>query len=135
MRKLLEEKQQYSIQQEENLIIKAAMFLRNNFNNCVNGVDIHLDKRIPIGAGLAGTEAAWQVAQAGLKVTLIEMRPVKQTPAHHSSEFAELVCSNSFGALSDDRAAGLLQQELKYLKSLVTIFPTMFFGRNNFINF
>ena len=72
-----------------------------------------------IGAGLAGTEAAWQVAQAGVRVRLVEMRPLKRSPAHHSSEFAELVCSNSFGALSSDRAAGLLQEELRRLGSLV----------------
>ncbi|MCX5929411.1 MAG: FADH(2)-oxidizing methylenetetrahydrofolate--tRNA-(uracil(54)-C(5))-methyltransferase TrmFO [Synechococcus sp. LacPavin_0920_WC12_MAG_50_7] len=72
-----------------------------------------------IGAGLAGTEAAWQVARAGVPVTLIEMRPLRRSPAHHSSEFAELVCSNSFGALSGDRAAGLLQHELRQLGSLV----------------
>ncbi len=72
-----------------------------------------------IGAGLAGTEAAWQVAKAGVPVTLWEMRPFKRSPAHHSSEFAELVCSNSFGALSSDRAAGLLQEELRRLGSLV----------------
>ena len=52
-------------------------------------------------------------------VKLIEMRPSVQTPAHHTSEFGELVCSNSFGALSPDRAAGLLQQELRTLDSLV----------------
>ncbi|TCD55369.1 methylenetetrahydrofolate--tRNA-(uracil(54)-C(5))-methyltransferase (FADH(2)-oxidizing) TrmFO [Synechococcus sp. BS56D] len=74
---------------------------------------------VVIGAGLAGTEAAWQVAQAGVPVTLIEMRPVRRSPAHHSAEFAELVCSNSFGALSSDRAAGLLQEELRRLGSLV----------------
>ncbi|MBC1261080.1 FADH(2)-oxidizing methylenetetrahydrofolate--tRNA-(uracil(54)-C(5))-methyltransferase TrmFO [Synechococcus sp. BSF8S] len=72
-----------------------------------------------IGAGLAGTEAAWQIAQAGLPVKLVEMRPVRRSPAHHSAEFAELVCSNSFGALSSDRAAGLLQEELRQLGSLV----------------
>jgi len=72
-----------------------------------------------IGAGLAGTEAAWQVAQAEVPVHLVEMRPLKRSPAHHSSEFAELVCSNSFGALSSDRAAGLLQEELRRLGSLV----------------
>ena len=72
-----------------------------------------------IGAGLAGTEAAWQIAEAGLQVRLVEMRPVRRSPAHHSSEFAELVCSNSFGALSPDRAAGLLQEELRRLGSLV----------------
>lgn len=74
---------------------------------------------VVIGAGLAGTEAAWQVAKAGVPVTLWEMRPFKRSPAHHSSEFAELVCSNSFGALSSDRAAGLLQEELRRLGSLV----------------
>jgi methylenetetrahydrofolate--tRNA-(uracil-5-)-methyltransferase len=72
-----------------------------------------------IGAGLAGTEAAWQIASAGLPVTLVEMRPVVRSPAHHSAEFAELVCSNSFGSLSSDRAAGLLQEELRRLGSLV----------------
>ena len=72
-----------------------------------------------IGAGLAGTEAAWQVAQAGVRVRLVEMRPMRRSPAHHSGEFAELVCSNSFGALSSDRAAGLLQEELRRLGSLV----------------
>jgi len=74
---------------------------------------------IVIGAGLAGSEAAWQIASSGVKVTLFEMRPKKRSPAHHSSEFAELVCSNSFGALSSDRAAGLLQEELRELKSIV----------------
>ncbi len=68
---------------------------------------------------MAGSEAAWQVAQAGLSVQLIEMRPVKRSPAHHTNEFGELVCSNSFGALSSDRAAGLLQEELRKLNSLV----------------
>jgi methylenetetrahydrofolate--tRNA-(uracil-5-)-methyltransferase len=72
-----------------------------------------------IGAGLAGTEAAWQIAQAGLAVRLVEMRPLHRSPAHHSGEFAELVCSNSFGAMSSDRAAGLLQEELRRLGSLV----------------
>ncbi len=74
---------------------------------------------VVIGAGLAGTEAAWQIVQAGVPVCLVEMRPLRRSPAHHSSEFAELVCSNSFGALSSDRAAGLLQEELRRLGSLV----------------
>ncbi len=74
---------------------------------------------IVIGAGLAGSEAAWQIAKAGIKVTLAEMRPIKKSPAHHTSEFGELVCSNSFGALSSDRAAGLLQEELRRLDSIV----------------
>jgi methylenetetrahydrofolate--tRNA-(uracil-5-)-methyltransferase len=72
-----------------------------------------------LGAGLAGTEAAWQIASAGIPVRLVEMRPVRRSPAHHSEEFAELVCSNSFGALSSDRAAGLLQEELRQLGSVV----------------
>ncbi len=79
-----------------------------------------IDKEvIVIGAGLAGCEAAWQIANSGVAVTLIEMRPLHSTPAHHTSEFAELVCSNSFGALSGDRAAGLLQEELRIFNSLI----------------
>ena len=74
---------------------------------------------IVIGAGLAGSEAAWQVANKGIPVKLVEMRPFKSTPAHHTSEFGELVCSNSFGALSSDRAAGLLQKELRLFNSLI----------------
>ncbi len=74
---------------------------------------------IVVGAGLAGCEAAWQIANTGVSVKLIEMRPLKSTPAHHSSEFGELVCSNSFGALSPDRAAGLLQKELRTFNSLI----------------
>tara|TARA_Y100001968_G_scaffold333229_1_gene394841 strand:- start:4809 stop:6221 length:1413 start_codon:yes stop_codon:yes gene_type:complete len=72
-----------------------------------------------IGGGLAGAEAAWQVARAGIRVTLVEMRPSKRSPAHHTNDFAELVCSNSFGSHSSDRAAGLLQHELRELGSLV----------------
>ncbi|MEM8810790.1 MAG: FADH(2)-oxidizing methylenetetrahydrofolate--tRNA-(uracil(54)-C(5))-methyltransferase TrmFO [Cyanobacteria bacterium P01_G01_bin.38] len=72
-----------------------------------------------IGGGLAGTEAAWQIAQAGLPVVLHEMRPVKTSPAHHSEHLAELVCSNSFGAQSTDRASGLLHEELRQLGSII----------------
>jgi methylenetetrahydrofolate--tRNA-(uracil-5-)-methyltransferase len=72
-----------------------------------------------IGGGLAGTEAAWQIAQAGVPVTLYEMRPHTLSPAHHSEELAELVCSNSFGAQSTDRAAGLLHEELRRLGSII----------------
>ncbi len=72
-----------------------------------------------IGGGLAGTEAAWQIAQQGIKVNLYEMRPVKLSPAHHSQELAELVCSNSFGANATDRAAGLLHEELRRLDSII----------------
>lgn len=72
-----------------------------------------------IGGGLAGTEAAWQIAQAGVPVILHEMRPQRFSPAHHSEHLAELVCSNSFGAQSSDRAAGLLHEELRQLGSIV----------------
>ena len=72
-----------------------------------------------IGAGLAGCEAAWQIANSGVPVKLVEMRPSNSTPAHHTSEFGELVCSNSFGALSSDRASGLLQEELRTFNSLI----------------
>lgn len=72
-----------------------------------------------IGGGLAGTEAAWQIAQQGIPVNLSEMRPVKKSPAHHSQELAELVCSNSFGADATDRAAGLLHEELRRLNSII----------------
>jgi methylenetetrahydrofolate--tRNA-(uracil-5-)-methyltransferase len=72
-----------------------------------------------IGGGLAGTEAAWQIAQAGVPVILLEMRPVRTSPAHHSQELAELVCSNSFGAMASDRAAGLLHEELRRLGSII----------------
>ena len=72
-----------------------------------------------IGGGLAGTEAAWQIARAGIPVVLHEMRPVYRSPAHHTGELAELVCSNSFGAKATDRAAGLLHEELRQLGSIV----------------
>ncbi len=72
-----------------------------------------------IGGGLAGTEAAWQIASAGVPVILHEMRPQRSSPAHHSQELAELVCSNSFGAQSSDRAAGLLHAELRKLESII----------------
>jgi len=72
-----------------------------------------------IGGGLAGTEAAWQIAQAGLSVVLHEMRPEGKSPAHHTGELAELVCSNSFGAQSSDRASGLLHEELRRLGSII----------------
>ena len=72
-----------------------------------------------IGGGLAGTEAAWQIAQAGLSVVLHEMRPAGKSPAHHTGELAELVCSNSFGAQSSDRASGLLHEELRRLGSII----------------
>ena len=72
-----------------------------------------------IGGGIAGTEAAWQIAQAGVPVVLHEMRPQRLSPAHHSEHLAELVCSNSFGAQATDRASGLLHEELRRLGSIV----------------
>ena len=72
-----------------------------------------------IGGGLAGTEAVWQIAQTGVPVIFSEMRPQRLSPAHHSSDLAELVCSNSFGAKNSDRAAGLLQEELRRLGSII----------------
>ena len=81
---------------------------------------------IVIGAGLAGSEAAWQIANAGIAVKLVEMRPICLTPAHHTSDFGELVCSNSFGAISPDRAAGLLQEELRIFDSLIIKTADMF---------
>jgi methylenetetrahydrofolate--tRNA-(uracil-5-)-methyltransferase len=72
-----------------------------------------------IGGGLAGTEAAWQIAQAGIPVVLHEMRPQRTSPAHHTESLAELVCSNSFGAMASDRASGLLHHELRQLGSVV----------------
>ena len=72
-----------------------------------------------IGAGLAGCEAAWQIARMGVNVILHEMKPYKMTPAHHSNGFAELVCSNSFRSNQLNNAVGLLKEELRLLGSLI----------------
>ena len=72
-----------------------------------------------IGAGLAGSEAAWQLAQRGIQVELIEMKPLKMTPAHHSSDFGELVCSNSLRGDRLENAVGLLKEELRRCGSLI----------------
>lgn len=72
-----------------------------------------------IGAGLAGSEAAWQIAKRGIKVHLYEMRPVKQTPAHHTDKFAELVCSNSLRANTLTNAVGVLKEEMRKLDSCI----------------
>ena len=72
-----------------------------------------------IGAGLAGCEAAWQLAQRGIHVTLTEMKPKKMTPAHHCADFAELVCSNSLRGDRLENAVGLLKEELRRLGSLI----------------
>ncbi|CAI8787180.1 MULTISPECIES: FADH(2)-oxidizing methylenetetrahydrofolate--tRNA-(uracil(54)-C(5))-methyltransferase TrmFO [Brevibacillus] len=72
-----------------------------------------------VGAGLAGSEAAWQIAQAGVKVKLYEMRPKTQTPAHHTDKFAELVCSNSLRANTLTNAVGVLKEEMRRLNSVI----------------
>lgn len=72
-----------------------------------------------IGGGLAGTEAAWQIAQRGVRVRLHEMRPIRRTPAHTTDKLAELVCSNSFGADDVTKAPGLLKHEMRALGSLI----------------
>src|SRR5919206_2390058 len=72
-----------------------------------------------IGAGLAGSEAAWQLAKRGIKVHLYEMRPVRQTPAHHTDKFAELVCSNSLRADTLTNAVGVLKEEMRRLDSII----------------
>ena len=72
-----------------------------------------------IGAGLAGSEAAWQLAQRGIPVTLYEMKPKKMSPAHHCADFAELVCSNSLRGDRLENAVGLLKEELRRLDSLI----------------
>lgn len=72
-----------------------------------------------IGAGLAGSEAAWQLARRGVKVTLCEMKPQKMSPAHSSGDFAELVCSNSLRGAGLENAVGLLKEELRRLGSLI----------------
>lgn len=72
-----------------------------------------------IGAGLAGSEAAWQIAQRGIPVKLFEMRPHVMTPAHETDQFAELVCSNSLGSELESTAGGLLKKELEIMGSLI----------------
>lgn len=78
-----------------------------------------MDRITIIGGGLAGSEAAWQAAQAGIPVVLCEMRPAVQTGAHKTDKFAELVCSNSLGSKLVDRASGLLKEELRRLNSML----------------
>lgn len=81
----------------------------NDTNKCVT----------VLGAGLAGCEAAWQIAQRGVRVRLVEMKPIKYTPAHHRDGFAELVCSNSLRSDSVTNAVGLLKEEMRRLGSLI----------------
>ena len=72
-----------------------------------------------IGAGLAGSECAWQLARRGVQVTLCEMKPEKRTPAHTTDNFAELCCSNSLRSDQLENAVGLLKEELRQLNSLI----------------
>ena len=78
-----------------------------------------MNKVTVVGAGLAGCEAAWQLAQRGISVELIEMKPHKMSPAHHSANFAELVCSNSLRGDRLENAVGLLKEEMRQLDSLI----------------
>lgn len=81
---------------------------------CINNVYINV-----IGAGLAGCEAAWQIAKRGIKVHLYEMKPKKMSPAHKSENFCELICSNSLKAARIESAAGLLKEEMRRMGSLL----------------
>src|SRR6266566_422614 len=72
-----------------------------------------------IGAGLAGSECAWQLARRGVGVELYEMRPVRSTPAHQTADFAELVCSNSLKSESENTAPWLLKEEMRRVGSLL----------------
>ena len=78
-----------------------------------------MNKIIIVGAGLAGSEAAWQAAQRGVKVELYEMRPEKPTPAHKTGDFAELVCSNSLRGAGMENAVGVVKEEMRRLGSVV----------------
>ena len=94
----------------------VASRVRRQYNGCTDFVS----KRVTIvGGGLAGCEAAWQLARRGVPVVLHEMRPVRGTPVHQTADFAELVCSNSLRGNSLDQAAGLLKEEMRRLGSLV----------------
>src|SRR4030042_6726419 len=72
-----------------------------------------------LGGGLGGSEAAWQAAERGIDVRLVEMRPGTMTGAHRGGDLAELVCSNSLGSMLPDRAGGVLKRELERMGSLV----------------
>jgi methylenetetrahydrofolate--tRNA-(uracil-5-)-methyltransferase len=78
-----------------------------------------MDQVNVVGAGLAGSEAAWQLARRGIKVRLYEMRPINNTPAHHTDKFGELVCSNSLRSNQLENAVGLLKEEMRRLDSLI----------------
>ena len=78
-----------------------------------------MEKVTVLGAGLAGSECAWQLAKRGVPVRLVEMKPAKMTPAHTSEYFAELVCSNSLRSDELTNAVGLLKEEMRRLGSLI----------------
>jgi methylenetetrahydrofolate--tRNA-(uracil-5-)-methyltransferase len=78
-----------------------------------------MDHIIVVGGGLAGSEAAWQIAQRGIRVKLYEMRPEVSTGAHQTEDLAELICSNSLGSYLPDRASGVLKAELRHFNSLL----------------
>ena len=77
-----------------------------------------MEKVTVVGAGLAGCEAAWQLARRNIEVDLVEMKPAKKTPAHVSDDFGELVCSNSLRSDELSNAAGLLKEEMRRLDGL-----------------
>ena len=85
-----------------------------NWRRRPNDTRVHI-----IGAGLAGSEAAWQCARRGVAVNLYEMRPVRSTPAHQTADFAELVCSNSLKSDSENTAPWLLKEEMRRAGSLL----------------
>ena len=91
----------------------------NQMNSQTNSQTTPMKKVNIIGAGLAGSEAAWQLAQRGIPVRLYEMRPKKYSPAHHTDAFGELVCSNSLRANNIENAVGLLKEEMRRLDSLI----------------
>src|SRR5215469_4183756 len=78
-----------------------------------------MEEIVVVGGGFAGVEAAWAAAQRGSRVTLYEMRPVKNTPVHHTGDLAELVCSNSFKSALLTNASGVLKEEMRRLGSLI----------------
>ena len=88
----------------------------------------NIKEAIVIGAGLAGSEAALQLAKRGIKVKLYEMKPVKFSPAHSNENLAEIVCSNSFKSNLITNACGLLKEELRILRNISAEFLRYFFA-------
>ena len=103
-----------SNQQSGTQVNEQSVAPKSRLSSVQNKID--LQKISVVGAGLAGSECALQLAQMGFKVALYEMRAVKQTPAHKTTDFAELVCSNSFGSLGEHSATGQLKWEAEQLK-------------------